>query len=222
MWHTFLALPLVVRVIAWSALGVAALIAAIKAKALHAAWSAVCNWFWGWVSKNVSSHPSRPNTNVDLRLVAGSSIHSHWSIGAAPISKQPMMILVFTMNFAHVEPISVHIKRAYLKGTKEMFPMPEIVVEGPYDQQAASVCIGLSPVKAKPGKDLTGKIVFVDQFNGKHVSEELTFYPNTLPHEMLVKQLEKNPNCFFCNRPVEISDQAQEAQLTAHIGCIWP
>ena len=36
MWHTFLALPLVVRVATWTTLGVAALITAIKAKAIHA------------------------------------------------------------------------------------------------------------------------------------------------------------------------------------------
>src|SRR5712692_46637 len=168
MWHTFSASPLVVRVITW-ALGVTALIAAIKTKALHAAWDGARKWFWGWVSNNVSSHPTKPNTNVDLRLVAGSSIHSSWSISTAPIGKEPILLLVFTMSFAHVDEISVIIKRAYLKGTKEKFPMGDIVVEGPYDQ-TASVCIGVSPVKAKPGKKLTGKIVFVDQFNHKHVS----------------------------------------------------
>jgi hypothetical protein len=128
---------------------------------------------------------------------------------------------MFTMNFAHVEEISVVIKGAYLKGTKEVFPMGEIVVEGPYDP-TASVCIGVSPIKAKPGKKLTGQIVFVDQFNRKHVSEEITFSPNTIPSDSLANHLKREPNCFFCGQPVQLRDQAQEAPMTAHIRCIWP
>ncbi len=50
MWHSFLALPLIVRVITWATVGVLSLVAMAKSKAIHAAlsasWSAVSDRFW--------------------------------------------------------------------------------------------------------------------------------------------------------------------------------
>lgn len=65
MWHTFLALPLVVRVAAWTALGVAALITAIKARAIHAGIKAVScavsnrvrNSTRTWLGIETQTHP---------------------------------------------------------------------------------------------------------------------------------------------------------------------
>jgi hypothetical protein len=215
LWHI-----LAVRIVAWSTLGIAAAIAATKSKALRAATSAAQNMFLNWVAGNLSSRHPATNTRVKLSLVAGSSLHSTWSVGVTPIGKQPMLILTFTMNFAHVSEISIHLKRGYLKGTHEVFPIPEIVVEGPYDP-TGSVCIGVAPVRSKPGRKLTGKVVFVDQFNHEHTSDEITFSPNTLPPELRSNQLKKSPNCVFCDKPVEFADQAEEAQMTAHTKCIW-
>jgi hypothetical protein len=66
MWHSFLTQPLVIRVLAWVALGVAALIALIKAKAIHAAcsaaWSAVSSRFWKAVANKVSVNPTDERT----------------------------------------------------------------------------------------------------------------------------------------------------------------
>ena len=49
MWHSFLALPLFVRVIAWASVGVLSLVAMVKARALNAAspasWNAVSEHF---------------------------------------------------------------------------------------------------------------------------------------------------------------------------------
>jgi hypothetical protein len=53
MWHSFLALPLVVRIIAWTGGAAIALYTAIKSKAIHAAMKkareAVAARFWRWV-----------------------------------------------------------------------------------------------------------------------------------------------------------------------------
>ncbi len=114
----------------------------------------------------------------------------------------------------------VILKRAYLKGTKEAFPIADIVVEGSYDPPE-SICIHLTPLKVKPGRDLVGKLIFVDQFNDKHVSEKITFRPNTVPSNLHANQLRSSPNCVFCNQPVTLEDQAKEAQMTAHNTCIW-
>jgi hypothetical protein len=154
-----------------------------------------------------ASVQQRHAKRTDLRMVAGTPLHANWSVSTTPVGKKPMLILMCTMNFAHNQGGSVHIKRAYLKGTREEFPMSEIVVEGPYDPPA-SVCIGLSPVKAKPGKELVGRLIFVDQFNGKYVSEKITFRPNTIPSDMRANQLKASPNCVFCNKPVDVKDQA--------------
>jgi len=165
----------------------------------------------------------RREKRADLRMVSGTPLHATWSVSETPppLEKKPMMILICQMHFAHAENWSVILKRAYLKGTKEVFPMADIVVEGSCDPQPESVCIGLTPLKAKPGRDFVGKLIFVDQFNDKHVSEKITFRPNTIPSNMHANRLQSSPNCVFCGRPVTLEDQAKEAQMTAHTKCIW-
>lgn len=160
---------------------------------------------------------------ADLRMVSGTPLTATWgvSLTSLPLEKKPMMVLICQMHFAHAENWSVILKRAYLKGTKEALPMAEIVVEGSCDEQPESICIGLTPLKVKPGQNLVGKIIFVDQFNDKHVSEKITFRPNTIPSSMHANRLQSSPNCVFCDRPVALEDQAKEAQMTAHTTCVW-
>jgi hypothetical protein len=109
----------------------------------------------------------------------------------------------------------------YLEGTTEQIPMGEILVQGSCDH-SHPVCLGLTPVKARPGKPLSGRLIFVDQFNGKHKSDKITFRPNTLPAEYHANRLKTQPNCAFCGKRVDLRDQAAEAQMTAHTNCIWP
>ncbi len=158
---------------------------------------------------------------IDLRMVAGSPLYSTWSVGQQPLGKKPMLILLCQMNFAHYEDFSVIIKDGYLKGTRSVLPMADLVVEGSCDD-STSICIGVSPVTARPGEKLSGKLVFVDQFNDPHVSEKITFSPNTIPTELQGKRLLTSPNCVFCGQPVTLETQAKEAQMTAHTACIWP
>lgn len=162
----------------------------------------------------------RSERRVDLRMVPGSSIHSTWSVSVEPLSKKPMMILICRMNFAHYESFSLIIKNAYLRGTRATFPLADIVVEGSCDD-STSLCIGVLPIKAKPGKELVGRLVFVDQFNDRHATERITFRPNTLSADWFAARLQTSPNCAFCDKPVTLEEQAQEAQMTAHISCIW-
>jgi hypothetical protein len=159
--------------------------------------------------------------HVDLRIVAGEPIHANWSIGQSPLDKKPMMILLCSLNFAHGEDGSVILRRGYFQGTREVFAMAPIVVEGAYDPRE-SFSISVAPVKAKPRKTLKGRLIFVDQFNNKHKSEKLTFQPNTIPDDFIrTRILTASPNCAFCGKPVAFEDQAKEAQMTAHARCIW-
>lgn len=157
---------------------------------------------------------------VDLRMVVGSPLHTNWSIGMAPITKEPMLMLICEMNFAHCERGSVILKRAHLKGTTEAFPINEIVVNDSCEAPK-SICLGVTPIKSQAGQPLTGRLVFVDQFNQKHKSDKITFRPNTVPKEMHERRLQSSPNCVFCNERVELKDQALEAQMSAHIKCVW-
>jgi hypothetical protein len=153
----------------------------------------------------------------DLRLVPGNPLHQKWSIGA--VGNIPTLNVMVAMNFAHDEQnLSAHIKRAYLKGTKEATTLvPEVVVDGPYGDQEV-IHMSLLPIKAKSGRKLRSKVVFVDQFNGKHVSDKVTFTPQAVPASARGTQ---PLNCFFCHKPVEAGDTVPEAVVPAHAKCIW-
>jgi len=66
MWRSFLALPFVVRFLAWAGAGILTLYAVIKAKAIHAvfkkATDALSRWFWEWVHRKASLGHT-PNSN---------------------------------------------------------------------------------------------------------------------------------------------------------------
>jgi hypothetical protein len=158
---------------------------------------------------------------IDLRMVAGSCTYSTWSINVQPGGKKPMLLLVCEMNFAHYEDYSVILRDAYLKGTRSVLPTADLTVEGSCDDPTM-LSIGVSPIKARPGKPLAGRLVFVDQFNDPHLSGKLTFRPNTLPTQFHANRLVTVPNCVFCSQPVTLESQAKEAQMTAHTACIWP
>jgi hypothetical protein len=156
----------------------------------------------------------------DLRIVTGNPVYSTWSIGSGP-HKRPILVLMCRLSFAHTENVAMVLRKAFLKGTTQVVPMNDLVVEGAYDPPE-HICIHLSPVVSKPGRTLSGKLVFVDQFNKRHVSEKIDFSPNVLPVASFEKLLVSNPNCFFCNQPVTLQDQAKEAQIPAHLKCVWP
>jgi hypothetical protein len=209
--HKLAGQPLVVRVLA--VLTAPAVVGVIRPKLVQAAWDgmvSVLRRSWRKIRPQ-SQSKRRP---IDLRLVLINPLGCMWGVGAK--ANTPTMTLHFRMNFAHAEKnLSVIVQRAYLKGTQPVITMP-IVVEGPHDEPQ-QIHLTVTPIKAKTGKKLKGKIVFVDQFNDSHVSETITFFPN--PHRI---QLMGTPHCLFCGKPIESGDQAPEAQVPAHTSCVWP
>jgi hypothetical protein len=127
---------------------------------------------------------------IDLRIVSGPSIHATWSIGMTPLGKKPMLMLMCQIDFAHDQHSSVIVRRAYLKHAKEEFPTGPIVINPEVLLHPTLVYIGVTPVKARPGRILVGRLVFVDQFNDKHTSDKIAFRPNTVPAEMHIKRLQ--------------------------------
>ena len=209
--HKFAGQPLVVRVLA--VLTAPAVVGVIRPKLVQAAWDGMVSVLRGsWRKIRPQSQSKR--RPIDLRLVLINPLGCMWGVGAQ--GKMPMMTLHFRMNFAHTEKnLSVMIQRAYLKGTQPVVTMP-IVVEGPHDDPQ-QIHLMVTPIKAKSGKKLKGKVVFVDQFNDLHVSEEITFFPN--PHRI---QMTGPLHCLFCGKPIESGDQAPEGQVPAHKSCVWP
>jgi hypothetical protein len=159
----------------------------------------------------------RGRNRIDLRLVPGNPRLHKWSIGA--VGEVPTMNVMLAMNFAHnAQNVSVHIKRAYLKGTREATTLlPEVVVDGPYGDQEL-IHMALVPIKARPGRKLSGKVVFVDQFNDKHVSGRITFAPQAVP---ATARGTSPLNCFFCHKPLAAAETVPEAVVPAHAKCIW-
>jgi len=113
MWHYFIALPFVARII--GLLGVACLAAYgwLKRKAITTACGALgkvaSERFWDYFRKKMGAGAP----NVDLRLVVGIPARCQWYIGAN--ANVPVMAVQVPMSFAHNERgLSVIIKRAYL------------------------------------------------------------------------------------------------------------
>jgi hypothetical protein len=84
----------------------------------------------------------RRHDRADLKLVPGSPTYCIWSVGGMMMGKrkEPVLFLTFDMSFAHSGSTSIIVRRAYLKGTEEAFPIDEIVVDGPYCDPE-SICI---------------------------------------------------------------------------------
>jgi hypothetical protein len=140
-----------------------------------------------------------------------------WSVGA--YGNEPILNVIARLHFAHSKKnFSVILKRAYLKGTTEVVGLTrEIIVDGPYGQ-AEAINLFLRPIKAKAGKNLIGKIVFIDQFNRKHLTDKLTFRPAQTPVSLRGNQ---SINCYFCHKPVDTVDIPLESSVPAHKSCIW-
>jgi hypothetical protein len=157
---------------------------------------------------------------VDLRMVAGNSTQNVWSVGAR--GSEPILTVSFTMSFAHREPnLSLIIKKTYLEGTEPVISISKIVVAGPYGEEE-TIHLMLRPVIAKPGKALKGRVVLVDQFGDKHLSERITFMPRISPLGSLNSPAPHSPlNCLFCHQSIAPEDLAREAAVPAHRQCIW-
>ena len=156
------------------------------------------------------------NRKVDLRMVPGNPIMQKWHIGA--YENVPFLHVKVAMNFALKSlGTTLTIKNAYPKGTRRAcVMMREFMVTGAVNHEV-TVHMAVRPIIAKPGKSLKTKIVFVDQFNNKHVSAKITFAPGTNNPSVFGNQ----PNCIFCHKPISPEELALEATFSAHSSCIW-
>jgi hypothetical protein len=217
MLDYFVTLPLVARIIGLLTVAVLAAWGWLKRKAIAAFTGALSNAaskrFWEYLRKKMGAGAP----NVGLCMVVGIPARCQWYIGAR--ADTPVMTVQFPMSFAHnARGLSIIIKRAYLEETQEAGPTIPIVVDGPYCPETM-IFMSLLPITVKLGENLKGKVVFVDQFNHKHVTEEkVTFTPHRLPIESRGSQ---PLTCFFCRKTIELGDIAHESYMPAHIRCIW-
>ncbi|MFY9728311.1 MAG: hypothetical protein WAJ87_22640 [Bryobacteraceae bacterium] len=161
----------------------------------------------------------RRERSVDLRMVSGPSTRNAWGIGA--YDSEPTLVLSFTMSFAHRESnLSLVGKKIYLEGTEPVLSLQEIVVTGPYGPEE-SIHLILRPVIATPGKALKGRVVLVDQFGDKHVSDRIVFMPRTSPLARSNTPPPQSLTCLFCHQTIALEDLAREAEVPAHQACIW-
>jgi hypothetical protein len=132
-----------------------------------------------FVAQRLSNH------KVELRMVPGNPIMQKWHIGA--YGDVPFLHGTVAMNFALKSPgATVIIKDACPKGTRKACVMGgDFMVNGAVTPEV-TVHMAVRPIVTKPGKSLNSKIVFVDQFNDKHVSTKITIAPGT-----------KNPICVW-------------------------
>jgi hypothetical protein len=216
MWHFLTTLPLIAKIA--SLVGVAGLgiWGWLKKSAIGALGrdfnKRAGDWFWGYFRKKLKAG----SPQVDLRMVVGIPARCEWYIGA--VGPTPVLAIELPMNFAHNESgLSLHIIRAYLEGTEEAAPSFPIIVDGPYCPEQR-VHMMLTPIIAKPGKNLSKRAVFVDQFNKKHVTDYVSFVPHRTPPE----SRGAGPfSCFFCHHAIQPDDIAAESYPMAHTKCIW-
>lgn len=65
--------------------------------------------------------------------------------------------------------------KAYFKGTECVMGFLEPITLKPGVAIDGNIHVFLRPVIAKPGREFRGKLIFVDQFNRKHFTEETPF-----------------------------------------------
>ncbi len=212
MWQHFIALPLVARIIGLIGAAGLATWVWLKRKGIGTLGDTVGEWFWRYIRRKV--HSGAPQ--VDLRLVVGIPARCEWYIGA--VGPTPVLSIELPMTFAHNEAgLSIHIIRAYLEGTQEAASTIPIIVDGPYCPEER-IHMMLTPIVAEPGKNLRKRVVFVDQFNEKHVTDKISSVPHRTPPEARGPQ----PfNCFFCRQAIQPTELAQESYPLAHTKCIW-
>jgi hypothetical protein len=130
----------------------------------------------------------------------------------------PVLMLRFHAKLAHRSPVSIEIVQAYLQGTKCEAPFLPLVVAGPYDP-SVMIHFGVRPILAREGKELTKRVILVDQFGNKHRTKDpVTFRltvsdPNRFGSAGPLK-------CYFCKEEIAMRDLSEAASMPAHKICI--
>jgi hypothetical protein len=93
-------------------------------------------------------------------------------------------------------------------------------LSGPYDEPSL-IHFSVRPIIVKGLNRLTRRVVLVDQFGGKHVTEPVTF--STIPVEPWRRGVTaENPTikCHVCDEPISMIELHEAAAIPAHKRCV--
>jgi hypothetical protein len=159
-----------------------------------------------------------PSKKVSLSVIVLTAPEPKWHVGA--MGKIPMLNLTIHANLAHKSEESVKIVQAYLKGTKPVGVFFPFFVAGPYDPPSL-IHFSVRPIIVKGLDRLTRRIVLIDQFGGKHITEPVTF--STIPVEPARRGVTDESctvKCHICDQPISMMDLHETAAIPAHKSCI--
>jgi hypothetical protein len=151
---------------------------------------------------------------ADLRIVVLPTPEPRWGIGA--MKDVPYLSIHLHARLAHQESYSVEIVKAYLEGTTCVAPFPSIIVAGPYDP-STMIHFGVHPVLVDYGESITRRVVLIDQFGNKHVTEKVTFKPSNAPASRFGATPVK---CFFCGDTIALEELDEASAVPSHKRCV--
>ena len=132
----------------------------------------------------------------------------------------PTLNLTIHANLAHKSDESVKIVQAYLKGTKPFGVFFPFIVAGPYDEPSL-IHFSVRPVIVKGLNKLTRRVVLVDQFGGKHVTEPVTFSTIAVePWRRGMADAGSTLKCHVCDQPISMMELHESAAMPAHKKCV--
>ena len=82
-----------------------------------------------------------------------------------------------------------------------------------------NVYLAVRPILAEPGKKVTGRVVLIDQYGNKHLTEKITFIDNPQPPEVFGVG-RSTVNCFICGEVIAVEDLHPSASFATHKRCI--
>jgi len=139
-----------------------------------------------------------------------------WSIGA--MATVPFLSLHFHARLAHRAGQSLEIVKGYLKGTECVAPFMPLIVAGAFDP-STMIHIGVRPILVRDGESFTRRVVLIDQFGTKHVTEPITFFPSK-PHPHGFSQAGTPINCLICGKTIAMEDLSDSAAIPVHKACV--
>ena len=159
----------------------------------------------------------RPSSKPNLSIVVLTRPKPNWHIGAE--GTVPILSLRFEARLATTDEHSVEIVNAYLEGTEAVILFcGRIVVSGRHDA-STQVYFGVRPILVKPGETLKRRVILIDQYGNKHLSDKIAF--SDIKHPPEIFGIGSNTvNCHICGKIVSAEDFHPSAAFAAHRNCI--
>lgn len=158
----------------------------------------------------------RRKMRANLSIIVLPHYEPRWGIGAQRTT--PFMSLHFQARFATTEDHSLEIVKGYLRGTMPVMLFSHIIVSGRYDEPTM-VHLAVRPILAKPGEKVKGRVVLVDQYGSRHLTEKVTFSDNPQPPETFGFG-RSTVNCLICRKEISIEDIHPSASFPVHRQCV--